>query len=281
MSPLSLDRASAIMGALWRDWLPFRRRNTRALANLAHALPELDEAARRAAMADIRENFGRVFIEAFRLEDLAAQPERFDLSAVEPLRELADSGQGAVLASLHQGNWEACTTAAGLLGIATAGIYRELTNPIVEDYLAAIRGPHYPLGLFCKRTGSDVARKALSLVKSGGTIAILADLRDDDGVHLNFLGQPSSANLFPAFVARVTGAPLIAARLKRVGGVRFRAEAIRIEVPRTADRQADIETATRNLSAVFEDWVRDAPEQWLWTHRKWELPEDRRRATAP
>jgi KDO2-lipid IV(A) lauroyltransferase len=208
------------------------------------------------------------------LSEIVSDQSRFDLAGAELLSTIAKENGSCVIASLHQGNWEVCSSAAMQLGLRPAGVYRELTNPLVEAYILKARAPFYPLGLFCKRPGSDVARKLLSILKAGGTIAILADLRDDDGIHLDFLGKPSSANAFPAFLARMTGRPLIAGRIVRTHGVRFKGEVVEVAVPVTSDRQADIAEGTRRLAAVFEGWVRQNPEQWLWTHRKWELPND-------
>jgi KDO2-lipid IV(A) lauroyltransferase len=272
-SPLPVDQASWLMGKLWRHVLPFKRRNERTLSNLAYVMPHLTIEERKKIAADVRENFGRVFIEAFRLQEIADDEGRFDGSQAHDLKALISDGGGGVVASLHQGNWEASSTAAIQLGLRPAGVYRELTNPLVEALLLQHRTPFYPGGLFCKRPGSDVARRMLTIVKSGGTLAILADLRDDNGIHLDFLGKPSSASAFPAFVARMTGRPLLAGRLVRLGGVRFRTESEVVDVPMTDDRQADIAEATRRLAAVFERWIRENPEQWLWTHRKWDVPD--------
>jgi KDO2-lipid IV(A) lauroyltransferase len=273
-SPLPVEQASWLMGKLWRHVLPFDRRNRRALANLAYAMPYLTTDERVRIAANVRENFGRVFIEAFRIDEIVKDQSRFDLRRTDLLRDIATSGSSCVMASLHQGNWEASSSAAMMLGLKPAGVYRELTNPIVEAYLLKTRAPYYPRGLFCKKPGSDVARRLLGILKGGDTVAILADLRDDSGIHLDFLGKPSSTTAFPAFLARMTGRPLIAGRIVRTGGVRFRGEVELVEVPVTSNRQDDIAEGTRRLAAVFERWIRDCPDQWLWTHRKWDLPDD-------
>ncbi len=271
---LSVDQASWLMGKLWRHVLPFQRRNQRALGNLALVMPHLDEPERQRIAAGVRENFGRVFMEAFRLKEILADDSRFDLSKAEALRDVAKSGGGCVVASLHQGNWEACSGAAIKLGLLPAGVYRELTNPIVEAHMLSIRAPFYPRGLYCKRPGSDIGRKLISILKAGGTIAMLGDLRDNYGLLLEFMGHRSSAMIGPAFLARMTGRPLIAGRVVRTHGVRFRGEAVRVDMPITDDKQADIAEGTRRLAAVFEGWIRENPDQWLWTHKKWDLPGD-------
>ncbi len=272
-SLLPLDTASWVMGKLWRHVVPFKRRNDRALANLAYTMPDLSAAERKAIIAEVRENFGRVFIEAFRLKEFVDDPTRIDLTGAGLLKEMGERGQNFVIASLHQGNWEANSSVLLRLGIEPAGVYRELSNPIVEVMVEQTRAPFYPRGLFCKRPGSDIARKLLTILKSGrGTVAMLADLRDSTGVPVEFLGRPSLANPFPAFMARMTGKPLMAGRLVRTSGAHFRCEVERIEVPVTDDRQADILEATKRLTEVFESWIRADPAQWMWTHRKWDLP---------
>jgi KDO2-lipid IV(A) lauroyltransferase len=106
-------------------------------------------------------------------------------------------------------------------------------------------------------------------VRDGGVLATMADLRDRKGVMVPFFGRMAPTSTFPALVARMTGAPLFAVEIVRRPGVRFVIALRAIEVPRTAERQADIEAATASLHAAFEDFIRRNPEQWMWAHRRW------------
>ena len=40
-------------------------------------------------------------------------------------------------------------------------------------------------------------------------------------------------------------------------------------LPNTGDRAADVAETMRRVNALFEDWIRERPEQWLWLHRRW------------
>ncbi len=110
----------------------------------------------------------------------------------------------------------------------------------------------------------------MKAARAGSSPVFLADLRDDRGTETPFFGHPARSNVFPALLARVTGLPLYAAAAFRKPGVRF---AIRIEpvpVPHTNDRDADAIAATGALQRQFEAFIREAPEQWMWAHRKWD-----------
>ena len=96
------------------------------------------------------------------------------------------------------------------------------------------------------------------------------DLRDDRGPSVPFFGHPARSNVFPALLARTTGLPLYAGAAFRLPDVHFRIRAVRIPIPETDDREADAVAATAALQAQFEAFIREAPEQWMWGHRKWD-----------
>lgn len=274
---LGPDRASAWSGRIWRSIAPLTSRHERALTHLQMALPDLAEPERRAIAAAMWDNLGRVFGESFHLDHFWAEPDRVALDGVEAVARIAESGRGGVLVSLHMGNWELATQAAMRLGLEPAGVYQRLRNPEVEETLRGLRGPYYPAGLHAKyRDGRETALKLIGIVRRGGTIAVLGDLRDPGGVPIRFFGIPAHATPFPALVARTLGVPLVVARIRRSEGARFVAEAVEVPVPHTADRLADIAAATQAIHDVYEAWIRADPGQWFWIHRKWAPPAGKR-----
>ena len=100
-------------------------------------------------------------------------------------------------------------------------------------------------------------------------MALLADHREGRGVAAPFFGTPAPSNPFPALVARSVNAPLYVFRAKRLQGIRFSVSIAQAPVPQTEDRDADVEAATRNLQSTLELTMRDAPDQWMWIHRRW------------
>ncbi|GLK57566.1 KDO2-lipid IV(A) lauroyltransferase [Methylopila capsulata] len=264
---LGLDAASAVSGAVWRTLGPFNRRHRRALANLAQAFPEKTPAERERIARAAWENLGRTMAEGFLLDRLLALPDRFDDRAVPVFAAARAEGRGLVAVSAHYGNWELGAKSVVEAGFRPMAVYRAVENPHVDALVRTVREPLYPGGLVSK--GPEAPRKLIGHARSGEAVVIMADLRDGNGVEVPFFGRPSRSTPFPAIVARLLDAPLIAGRVVRTKGARFEMLCERIEVARTGDRDADVLATTAAVTALFERWIRERPEQWMWSMGRW------------
>lgn len=262
---LPLETASAASGFCWRLIAPHLHRQERALANLRLAYPDLSEEQRKQIAAAMWENLGRTFGESFHLEEIVAQ-KRIRFEPMGQLEDIIRSGP-CVVCGLHLGNWELVAYASKLMGASFTGVYQRLSNPLVDEETRKLRAFLYDGGLLPKTPVS--ARALMKAAKNGGYPAFLADLRDDNGTAVPFFGAPALATVFPALLARKAGLPLYAGAAFREPGVRFVIRAARVEVPRTDDHAADAVAGTAALHARFEAFIRQAPEQWMWAHRKW------------
>lgn len=264
---MPLDMSSNVSGWLWRTIAPHLRRQERAMRNIAAAMPELDEALRHAAILDMWEMLGRTFAEAIRIDELLDDPGRVTLELTPEVEAVLNAKTGCVIVSLHMGNWEIAAPSMRHIGVPVAGVYQHIKNRLVDGFVTEMRRPFYPLGLFGKGHGSVASM--MRVLRSGGAIAVLADLREHSGVRVPFFGREAPSSTFPALLARGRGVPLVAGRVRRVGPCRFHVTCELIPVPNTEDRQADIVAATTSIHATFERWIRETPGQWMWAHRRW------------
>jgi KDO2-lipid IV(A) lauroyltransferase len=272
---MPVERAASVMAACWRVVAPRLPRHARALDHLAHAFPDLPVAERRRIAVAMWGNLGRVAAETVQLDRLTADRTRYTLSD-GALAVLERGRGGAVLTSLHTGNWEVVIEAPNLAGLVSTGVYQTVRNPHVDAWLKDLRTPLYPGGLLAK--GPEAARQMLGRLKRGEVVAVLGDLRESSGIQVPFFGRPAYANPFPAMAARMTGVPLIAGRVRRLPDSRFVIDVVEVPVPRTDDRRADAEAGTAALHAQFEAWIRERPAEWMWAHRKWKTKLAKRRA---
>lgn len=271
-----LDTAVALSAWLWRRLAPYGRRHKRALDNLALAFPEKSAEEREAIALKMWENLGRVMAETMQLDRLLADPKRIEVINAHIFERYKGKMGAAVGISLHTGNWELAMWPLSLAGIKPAAVYRLVKNPYVDLYLRSMRTELYPGGMFAKgrgqgrNAGFDTARALGSYVRKGGRLGFLADLYDKKGIEVPFFGHLAPSTPFPAMLARKLGARMWIGRCVRVDDAcRFKVETKELKVPRTDDIEADIKSITAAMQKQFEDWIRENPEQWMWSNRKW------------
>jgi KDO2-lipid IV(A) lauroyltransferase len=264
---LGPDRAGAIGSACWRRLAPLNKRHKRAEGHVRAALPDMSDHEVARILDEMWGNLGRTSVEAFHLEQLIREQDRFtiDPGFHEAIR--IARARGAVFVSLHQGNWELASPLLHHHGLPVAGVYQRLRNPIVDERATAARGPFYALGLYAK--GNETARRLLRIVGERGTVTIMADLRDLSGESVPFFGQPAPSTLFPALLARGRDVPIFAGVVLRREGATFEAKVAEVPVARSGDRDTDLLETTAAIQRQFETFIRARPGQWMWGHRRW------------
>ena len=265
---LGPDRASALGGSLWRRIAPLNKRHARAEGHLRAAFPEKSDGEIANLLAQMWDNLGRTSAEAFHLRALIAAQDRFTIRPgfFEAIRSA--QSRGAVFVSLHLGNWELASPLLHHHGLPVAGVYQRLRNPLVDERATDARGRFYARGLYKK--GSETARKLLRIAGDGGSVTIMADLRDRTGLAVPFFGRPAPSTIFPALLARGRDVPLFAGVVARQNGATFEADVVEVPVQRTGDREADLWETTVAIQRQFEQFIRERPGQWMWGHRRWQ-----------
>lgn len=273
---LPLDAATAFSAWIWRRLAARGRRHRRALDNLAIAYPEKTPEEREAIALAMWENLGRVMAETMLLDRILREPERIEIENPRLIATYKGKMGAAICASLHMGNWELAMWPLTQMGAKPAAVYRLVENPYVDLYLRSQRTELYPGGLFARgkvkglMAGHDTARMIGAYVRAGGRLGFLADLHDRKGVAVPFFGKDARTTTIPAMLARRIGARLWIGRCIRIGKEsRFKIAMRELKVPWTDDAEADIKNATAAMQAQFEAWIREHPEQWMWSNRRW------------
>jgi Kdo2-lipid IVA lauroyltransferase/acyltransferase len=269
-----MDVSAAVSGKIWRLIAPYDRRHQRALANLAIAFPDMPAPQREAIARAMWENLGRVMAETMQIDRILADPQRIEIADEKMYRRYKNKLGSAVGVTLHMGNWELAVWPFTLAGNNPAAVYRTIKNPYVDRYIRNIRRQLYPGGLLGRgRTrdeGQTTARLIMDFVRQGGRLGLVCDLHDVNGIPVPFFGRPAKSVAIPAMIARRVGARIWMARCLRLGSEsRFRIELKELKVPRTANPADDVRSITAEMQRQFETWVRQNPEQWMWSNRRW------------
>lgn len=275
---MPLDRATRFSAKWWRRLAPYvsPKRHKRALANLAIAFPEKSDQERLAICMAHWENLGRVMAETMQIDRLIANPKCIEIADAELFGRYANKLGAAVGVSLHMGNWEIAIWPFVVADANPAGVYRTVTNPYVDNYLRQQRKDLFPGGMFGRgRVGGHddsqkTARILTDFVRKGGRLGLVCDLYDRTGIEVPFFGKPARTQAIAAMIARRVGSRIWMSRCRRIGtGSQFEIDIKELRVPRTANQADDVRWTMTEMQKQYEAWVRELPEQWMWSNRRW------------
>lgn len=273
-----LDVAGNVSARIWQLVAPYGRRQRRALDNIARAFPDMPEPERRQIIHAMWGNLGRVMVETMQIDRIIADPSRIEFVSEKLFNRYAGKMGPAVAMTLHMGNWELTAWPMTKAGWHAAAVYRLVKNPYADRYLREQRRAIYPAGLLARGAdyggddseGQRTARRIMDFVRQGGRLGIVSDLFDRHGIPAPFFGHDASSTMVPAMIARRVGSRIWLARCVRVGAAsRFQIEVKELKVVRTANAGDDIRTITAAAQRQFEAWIREVPEQWMWSNRRW------------
>lgn len=279
MRVVPLDVATHFSAWCWRRLAPIvnPKRHKRALDNLRIAFPEKSESERKKIALAHWENLGRVMAETMRVDQIIADPSRLKIRNPKVFERYASKLGPIVGASLHVGNWELAIWPLTVAGTNPACVYRSVNNPYIDSYLRYQRRDLYPGGMFGRGKvegehdeSQKTARVIMDFVRRGGRLGVVCDLYDRSGLPVPFFGKDARTVAIPAMIARRTGARIWMSRCMRIGkDSRFEIELKELRIPRTANHSEDVKWATAEMTRQFEEWVREIPEQWMWSNRRW------------
>ncbi|MCC6983913.1 MAG: lipid A biosynthesis lauroyl acyltransferase [Bauldia sp.] len=265
---------------LARRWGPFFKEHKIARANIEAAFPEKSEAEVKAILSGMWDNLGRLVAEAFHIEWVTAfdettgQRKRITGTGREIILALKEQKKSAIIFSAHLANWEVVPTIGATgLGVQSTILYRSASSERANEVLAPIRGGGTHKLISSKRGATWNLAEAF---EKGGTIGLMMDQRAGEGIAVPFFGRPAMTNPILARLARVFDVPVHGVRVIRLPDSRFHVEVTpAIELPRDKRGRVDVEKATAKINEIIEGWVREHPEQWLWVHDRWKMPQRR------
>jgi len=244
------------------------------LVNLGIAFPEKSEAERLAILIASYRNLGRMIAECAHLHEMDAvnvretvTPDEGPIWTTEMLPHLAS--QGVLILTGHFGNWEMFAYAYGLLGHPVTLVHQTIKNPLVDDFVEGMRSGG-GTRLFRKQ---EAARSVLRALKERKLVVLPLDQNQSRraGIFVDFFGLPANTSDGLARIALRTGAPIYPAFLLRDGDrARHRIVFLpRVEIAGIEDRDLAARELTQRCTAVLEAMIRQHPDHWLWTHKRW------------
>ncbi len=262
--PLRLQQATGnVLGWLIYYLLPAQRRITRI--NIQLCFPHLDtKEQHRLALASQQAVAIALFDSALswwgrdiRLGKL------YRIEGLEHLQAAQKAGKGVLLLGGHYTTLEISGRLLALEKVDVHPTYRPAHNKLFEAVMSFSRKK-----LFSDLLPSKDMRRIVRVLKQNGICwyAPDQDFGREGSVFAPFMGVPAASLTVTARLARISGSPVVPFSSQRLAGGQGYILRIKpaLENFPSGDGLAD---ATR-INQVIADNIKDAPEQYLWLHRR-------------
>lgn len=278
--------ARGALGGLAR--LPRATRET-VVSALARLAKTFDRGHSEAARAFLRQAFGatidarelerrvldawkhflRVTIESegfTRHVDVTRIREHFELEAPPDFDRVRASGKGAILVTLHLGDWECGSAILPWLGFDPLYVIaKPPRNKPLSVHLQRLREAR---GLrVLPRRGA--MKHAAAILASGGSLAMLLDQRARTRPAMApFFGRQAACDRSAGVLVRRLKSPVMVGAIYRLEPYHWRAVVSRVFWPEDMAGRSP-EAVAALLNAEFETLIRRAPEQYFWLHDRY------------
>jgi Kdo2-lipid IVA lauroyltransferase/acyltransferase len=273
---LPVDFCLAVARRLARIWYRLDAKHAaRSRANLHNCFPDFtpqqcDQIARQSV-----EHLFMLIVEILfttrliHLETWRNFVELGDIRATLELMIRRTNGHGGlIMLTGHYGNWEITGYTLATLGFETVSVARALNNPYLNDWLMGVRQRRGQRVVDKKGAAMEVAE----LLGNGGVVAFVADQNaGPKGVFVDFFGRKASTYKSIALLAMQFEVPIVVGYARRTDrGFHFKIDTQDIIRPEDWKDQADpLIYITQRYTKAIEDFVRAAPAQYWWMHRRW------------
>ena len=176
-------------------------------------------------------------------------------------------GKGVVLVTGHMGNWELGGAYIAARGVPLDAIGRGMANPLFDAWLNRTR----------EQTGmkivhdSEAVRRTPRSLRAGRAVGFVADqgVLGLASTFVPFFGRPAKTPRGAAVFALRFGVPVLFVVALRKPNGRYRLVIEHVEITGTVDKDWDVDAIVARYTQILEKWVRVAPAQYFWQHRRW------------
>lgn len=178
-----------------------------------------------------------------------------------------------IILTIHQGNWEWMlhgSTAA--LGVQMDPVYKPLHNKAADQLVFELRSRFGSRPLAMQQSTRDILRHR----REFRLLVMVADqspIRRERSYWTQFMNQPAAFYLGAETIARATGFPVLFAQCRRRSRGHYEIEYRELASP---PYDGDDGAITERYVRMAEQAIREEPESWLWSNRRWKRtpPED-------
>ncbi len=264
-------RAACAFGRFCTNAITYimKKRFERSVHDIQLAFPEKSvEEAREIARESWR-NMGQILAEFVHLSAMSGDKvsQKVEIRGVEKLH-YARQHTGGIIHIGHFTNWEAFGLAVGVAGIESNSMAQKVDNPYVDEETNRLRHVFGGITVYSNHHANPFFT-AVRLLKKHQMLGILTDQNAvASEIFMHFLGRVAAVSPITALLSirlQIPVLPVVVTREKQ----RLICTVEDPLLPPAEYSQENIRAFTRQLTDIYERWIRQYPGNWLWAHNRW------------
>jgi len=248
--------------------------------NIRIALPEKSRKEQIRIEKAFYRHFTDLLVESIKMIHLSPEEldKRIPLLNPEMLDKYRNSGRSVLAVGAHYCNWEWTLGIVPHLKYETIGVYKPLNNKYFDQLVKKNRSK-FNTSMVSMR---DIVRVLIKYrnedVQTFSVfVADQSPIWNEVQYWLPFMNQNTAVYLGPEKLAKQFDMVVVLGKVKKTGRGRYSVELIPVEENPTKTEEFEI---TKKFFAMLEEFIREEPEYWLWSHRRWKLTRRREKEEA-
>lgn len=237
--------------------------------NLRNSFPEKSVSEIKSIAKKFYRYFPDILIEAIKMKSMSAAQvkKRIELIDEHEIYRHLEKNKGVIGVTAHYGNWELGIHRLSLMTDAPVLIiYKPLNNKVVNNVFNELRSRFGALMIPMKQ----ILRHVIRLKGKPHISMFVADqtpMYQDSDYFLDFLNQDTLVYTGTERIARLTKDPIVYCHIgrKQKRGHYFCKFTTLVEDPDIYEEHE----ITKLHNKFTEDIIRETPEYWLWSHKRW------------
>ena len=248
------------------------KKNGRAYAHLKVAFGDKTPGERKKIIKDMYRCLAQNVVETMYLpyvtkgfiEKKVKVPDRSIV--LEALKEK----RGIIFLGAHAGSWELSNAACAMLfSSGKEGRYAMLAQPQkrTEKLDAFLNRLRESKG--CHVIRIDELKKMVGHLSANNMLGVVADQGGKDGVPVEFFGKLAMTPIGSVRLAKKLGSKIILAFMHRLEGTHHELLFKSYDLKETGNPAEDLKTNLAAINKVFEHWITQYPQEYLWFYKRW------------
>ena len=237
--------------------------------NLSLALPHLNDAERKKIEKKFYQHMCDMFLEMIKTMSISPEEmeKRFHVTNIDLILDYAKKGKSVILVASHYASYEWLLTINPKLGFQGIAVYKKLAIPYFDKLVRKIRSKYN-----CEMIPTKNAIPLMAQNQRDGKLSLYGLASDqspklDRIFHSNdFMGIEVPVHTGAEMLAKKYDLSVIMVKVKKVKRGYYEATFLSL-----ADNPKDYEDfkITEMYIKEVEKQIYEAPEYYLWTHKRW------------